>query len=128
VTEVADNSPAAKAGIKVHHIIVTANGQPVASRDALAAIVQQAGREGKPLQLEVIQQGARHNLTVQPEGPPSAPGPAPRPQADESAADQARQLQELRTRVDHLQQLVEQLRRQVAELRHNPAPSPRAVD
>ncbi len=111
VTYVQKDGPAAKAGIKVDDILVSAGGQPLPSLEALKEAVEKAGRNGTHLALETIQNGERKSLTLRPVDtrPESAAGPG------DDARD--RRFARLARRLDQQQREIEALRREVAELK-----------
>ncbi|MEM8946859.1 MAG: PDZ domain-containing protein [Planctomycetota bacterium] len=65
VEQVIDESPAAKAGLRRHDIILRANGDAIDNM----RVLQQHVREGKdqPLELKIIRLGEKENLVVVPE-------------------------------------------------------------
>lgn len=66
VVSVFDETPAAKAGIKKHDIILKAGEGTPASIEDLTKAVQKAGEDGQPLQLTVLRRGAEQAFAVQP--------------------------------------------------------------
>lgn len=66
VFQVLPESPAAKAGLKMHDVITRAGGQPMSTVPQLMEAV--AG--GKKLELEVLRSGKKETLTVEPEKRP----------------------------------------------------------
>jgi serine protease Do len=65
ISEVRENSPAAKAGLKAGDIIVEANGKPVSNQvDLIRAINEK--KEGD-VQLTIVRDGNRQSVTVTPE-------------------------------------------------------------
>lgn len=92
VTEVDQDAPAGKAGIKEHDVILTVNGDKVESVEQLRRMIREipAGRvvkiglsrDGKPMNLEV-QLAARHSRSIRippnPPVPPNRPMPMPMP-------------------------------------------------
>lgn len=119
ITAIENGSPAAKAGIKTHDIVTSANQQQIGSLPALAEAVQKAGSEGKPLVLDTLHQGQSCHVTVQPQGPPHrmhADKPlAPRPMAG-AMTEQAQQIQKLSSTVAKQQHAIDQLRKEVRKL------------
>jgi membrane-associated protease RseP (regulator of RpoE activity) len=64
VADVMENSPAEKAGLKPHDVVLKLNDQPVNDiRDFLQPVAQS---EGKPLVLEVLRAGQSQRIEVQP--------------------------------------------------------------
>jgi hypothetical protein len=113
VESVMPGGSAAMAGIKRNDIVVTANGRGISSLEELKGAVEESGSEGKAVNLEVIQRGKRNVVEVAPLGPePSAREPgAGKP------AFANRPMMELQRRLDRQQQEIEELRREVRQLR-----------
>jgi membrane-associated protease RseP (regulator of RpoE activity) len=57
VTKVMPDGPAQKADVREHDILLSVNGQPVASGDALDAIVKGAKADSPPLTLKLLREG-----------------------------------------------------------------------
>lgn len=70
VTQVEENSPAAKAGIRQQDVIIDANGQKVESGEQFIHIIGDAG-PGAKVSLGVWRQGAKQNLTATLEARPT---------------------------------------------------------
>lgn len=68
VEEVVPDSPAAKAGLRQHDIILRANGEAVTDMSVLQEMI--ADGEGKPIDLTLIRLGKEQKLTVTPEERP----------------------------------------------------------
>lgn len=68
VENVVPDSPADKAGLRQHDIIVAVNGEPVSGMEALQEVV--AANEAKPLELKVIRLAKESSVTVTPEERP----------------------------------------------------------
>ena len=80
VTECAENSPAAKAGIKKNDIIVMVNGRPVGSIEPLRDAVESSGKSGETLRLSTLRKGQRREVMIKPELPkPPVESPMARP-------------------------------------------------
>lgn len=123
VSFVAEDKPAAKAGIKVNDIVVSADGQKVSNLEQLRDVVTKCGKEGRPLSLEIIHKGKRQPVSIEVDGP--KPGDAserpllhhpetPRvldPRLPELLHQMARHEQQIR----ELQKEIRQLRKQVKE-------------
>lgn len=69
VEQVLDDSPAAKAGLRRHDIILRVNGDSVDNMQVLQSQVR-AGKD-KPLELRIIRLGKQENLVVVPERRPA---------------------------------------------------------
>lgn len=113
VESVMRGGPAAEAGIKTNDLIVTANERKISSLEDLKAAVEQAGSEGKEVNLEVIQRGKRSVVKVTPRGPEPSTGKAE--QEEQSPAN--RPMIEIQRRLDRQQREIEALRRELRELR-----------
>ncbi|MCC6492989.1 MAG: PDZ domain-containing protein [Pirellulales bacterium] len=75
VENVVPESPADKAGLRQHDIIMAVNGEPVAGMEDLQQVV--AGSQAKPLKLKVIRLAKETTVEVTPEErPQDLPGPA----------------------------------------------------
>ena len=59
-------SPAAEAGLQPGDQILSAGGNPIHSSDDLARAIQQYGRDGRNLPLEVLRRGQRIMISVRP--------------------------------------------------------------
>lgn len=79
VTRCIENGPAAKAGIKMNDIILSANGRPIASIEPLRESVETAAKAGKDLSLGVVTKGVRRTVVIKPDRPKP---PMDRPNAD----------------------------------------------
>jgi serine protease Do len=64
-TEIVSNSPAAKAGVKTHDILLELDGKPLDSPETLVAQVQAAKNKATPLKL--LRAGKPLSLTITPE-------------------------------------------------------------
>jgi serine protease Do len=65
VSSVADNSPAAMAGLKVGDVIVKADSKPIASMSHWAKIIREA--KGKPVAVEVVRDRQQKTITLTPD-------------------------------------------------------------
>ena len=74
---VAPDSPASKAGLRQHDIILTVEGEPIGSQDDLRAAIQ-AHKPGDKVNLEVVVQGGKGEREVEmaarPQEEPGLPG------------------------------------------------------
>lgn len=66
VLSVFDETPAAKAGLKKHDIVLKAGDSAPASIEDLTKAVQKAGEDGQELQLTVLRRGAEQTIAVKP--------------------------------------------------------------
>jgi membrane-associated protease RseP (regulator of RpoE activity) len=69
VMQVVPDSPAAKAGLKQHDVLIAVNGEALAEMPALQKVV--AGSEGKPIELKVIRLAKEMTLSITPEQRPA---------------------------------------------------------
>lgn len=69
VEEVLEDSPAAKAGLRQHDILLRADGEGIQSMEDLAKLVS-AG-EGKPIELQLIRLAKEETIAVTPEARPA---------------------------------------------------------
>lgn len=87
VTSVAKDSPAEKAGIKVHDILLEAAGKPLTKPGDLVDVVQE--KKDKPIEIKVLRKGKTLTVKVTPEPRPSGawefPPPFPGTFADPKA-------------------------------------------
>lgn len=67
VRGVSKNSPAEKAGIQQHDIVIQAGGAPVTDMSELADLVKQVGPTGGSIELVVIRGGKQETIVVKPE-------------------------------------------------------------
>ncbi len=65
IEEIMDNSPAAKAGLRKHDILLRANGDAVDNMQVLQSLVR-ASKE-KPLELKIIRLGKQEKISLVPE-------------------------------------------------------------
>lgn len=114
VSMVASEGPAAKAGIKVDDILLSANGQNILSLLELRHLVLEAGSDGKAVVMELLHEGKRKTVSVKPRGP-ERPQPPKAETSDANLAPQPR-LAEMARRLDQQQAEIEKLRQQVEEL------------
>ncbi len=77
VGEVLSDTPAERAGLQVHDIILTMSGQPITSPESL--IAQVAATLGEPTELQIIRDGRSRTLAIDPE---------PRPEPEEQTASE----------------------------------------
>ncbi|MEJ5340247.1 MAG: PDZ domain-containing protein [Thermogutta sp.] len=97
VTSVAKDSPAEKAGIKVHDILLEAAGKPLTTPSDLVNLVQE--KKDKPIEIKVFRKGTTETVTVTPaprpagawEFPPPFPGTFADPKAWEKWLESFRQ-------------------------------------
>ncbi len=69
IEKVVKNSPAAKAGLRQHDIILRANGEPVLSMEDLSRLV--GSGDAKPIELLLIRLGKEETIIVVPEERPA---------------------------------------------------------
>ncbi|WP_165072856.1 PDZ domain-containing protein [Paludisphaera rhizosphaerae] len=69
VSRLVEDAPAAKAGLKVHDVVLTIDGAPIADGPAMIERVSKAG--DKPLTLEILRAGERRTVTVTAEKRPT---------------------------------------------------------
>jgi membrane-associated protease RseP (regulator of RpoE activity) len=117
VSVVADGSPAEKAGIEVNDIIISANQKPVATLEALKAAVEQTGKDGGALALEILHKGDHKTVSLEPMGP--KPAQEEEKTAEPRPEDPARErrLVEMNRRLDRQQRQIEDLRKELTKLR-----------
>jgi len=76
VASVVPNSPAEKAGLRQHDVIVAVNGEPISDLTALQKVVADGGK--KPIELKIIRLAKEQTVKVTPEErPANAPQAAP---------------------------------------------------
>lgn len=73
IERVLPDSPAAKAGVKPHDILLAASETPIHQPEDILNVLRQA--DGKPLSLRILRQGQQQTIEVAPE-----PAPEARPQ------------------------------------------------
>ena len=112
VSMVADDSPAAQAGITVDDIVISADGQKISDLEDLKSAVEKSGKENRPVSLEILHQGQRKTLSIMPRGP--KPGPEAQPQPQE---EPERRQNNLVRRLNRQEKLINDLREEIAELR-----------
>ncbi|WP_035615760.1 PDZ domain-containing protein [Haloferula sp. BvORR071] len=112
VNHVEEGSPAAQAGIEVDDIIIAADGEKIAGLEPLRDSVEKAGKQGKPVALELLHRGERRTLVVSPLGP------KPEEEKRDARPDQAqRPFVELMRRLDRQDKEIEALRKELRKLR-----------
>lgn len=112
ITMVMEGGPAAQAGVLVDDIVVRAGKQKVHSLESLQKAVLKSGREGRPLELELIRKGKPMVVSVQPRGPEPKPGANP-----SGSHPLERRLSEMEHRLDQQQREIEMLRRQISGMK-----------
>jgi membrane-associated protease RseP (regulator of RpoE activity) len=70
ITEVMEGGPAKSAGVEAHDILLSVNGQPVPTGEALTAIVRGHGEGTGPLTLSLLRAGQRLEKQVAPQERP----------------------------------------------------------
>ncbi len=65
VREVAENSPAAKAGLEEHDVVLSVNGEPVKTKWDFRRLIIEGSTSGK-VELAIVRQGAPRTLSVDP--------------------------------------------------------------
>ncbi|MGD9634728.1 MAG: S1C family serine protease [Pirellulales bacterium] len=70
VRQVLPNSPAAKGGVELFDIVLTANDHQVTSGRDLMELVQQEGTSGGKITLDVLRHGEHQSITITPEARP----------------------------------------------------------
>ncbi|WP_347244408.1 PDZ domain-containing protein [Thermogutta sp.] len=87
VTSVAKDSPAEKAGIKLHDILLEASGKPLATPNDLVSVVQE--KKDQPIEIKLFRKGKTETVKVTPAPRPSGawefPPPFPGTFADPKA-------------------------------------------
>lgn len=74
VREVVPGSPAEKAGLKQHDVLLSANGKAVTDMSVLATIVREVGgKPGAKIAIDLLRTGAHQQLTIVPAVRPEAP-------------------------------------------------------
>lgn len=117
VSFVVKELPAAAAGIEVNDIVLSANGKNITKVEDLRELVDQSGKEGRPISLVVVHQGERRSVAVVPkstkpaEPPVEARPDTPRPE---------RPFAEFAKRLERQEQQIEELQREVRRLRREP--------
>lgn len=116
VTEVMEDTPAAKSGLAAGDIILSVEGKAVSTSSELRR--ELAGREEGPVRIEVQRRGARQSLTAQLEKPQEmrffSDGRAPRayrywaPRAERRELE--REMERLRSEMRELEREMEELR------------------
>ncbi|WP_367872023.1 PDZ domain-containing protein [Luteolibacter sp. Populi] len=114
VSRVEEETPAAQAGIQVDDIIISADGSKVTTLEGLRDAVEKAGKEGKPLALEIIHRGERKTLSVSPKGPKPPEEPTATPQTPQQPE---RPFVEIQRRLDRQEKAINELRAQLRKLR-----------
>jgi len=126
VRAVMNDSPAAKAGLRVNDLLLAVGDHPLKSFPQLVEAVHNASETGHPLTLRFLHEGKEQTVVVKPEGPPPATRPEPgKPGEPGQAAPseparmigemhemlgrQQRELGELRKRLEAQQQEIRKL-------------------
>jgi hypothetical protein len=112
VSMVADDSPAARAGVTVDDIVISADGQKISDLEGLKSAVEKSGKENRPVSLEILHQGQRKTLSIVPRGPKPEPEAQPQPQEEPE-----RRQNNLVRRLNRQEKLINDLREEIAELR-----------
>ena len=128
ISQVVEGSPAAKAGLVVNDILVSAGDKKISDVGALKEAVQVAGKSGKPLKLTIVHEGKRRQVAIEPTGPkpkeekkaaqPSKrgePGQALRP-GPEMLERQNRHIEEISNQLRRMNQQLERQQKQIEML------------
>lgn len=117
VSMVAEDSPAARAGIRVNDIVHSAAGKKVGSLEDLREIVSQAGKQGGPLKIGWIHQGQRKDAEIQPDGPPVERKDAGgRPSPDRRIEELSRLVKEQQREIRELHQELRKIRARLQQM------------
>lgn len=108
VLRVLPNSPAAKSGIAPDDILLRANKRKLDSVATLKEAVSEADKNGKALKFAVIRKGKRMAVTIEPRN-------SKRKDAPKRTVDQT--LKALQKRVSRQEKMLNELRRDLAQLR-----------
>lgn len=126
VVHVADGSPAARIGLEVNDIIVTAGDRKISNLDDLKEVVERAGREGQQFKLGWIHKGERKGAQLRPDGPPpQVERKKDKRERDEQAGDapmrpaMMRRMEEMARRMEQQQRQIEELRREIEKLKRD---------
>jgi len=113
ISQVIDGSPAAKAGLVVSDILVSADDKKISDIGALKEAVQTAGKSGKPLKLNIVHEGKRRQVVLEPKGPkPKKERKAAQPSKRGEAVQAVRPGPEMLERQNrHIEEIRNQLRR-----------------
>lgn len=119
VSLVAKNSPAERAGIAANDIILAVNGDKITTIGELKAKVEESGKEGRPLTLEILHRGERKSVSLEPKGPKpednAQEGHSRRPNADPLLGNLTRRLARQERQIEELREEVEKLKAQIEE-------------
>jgi membrane-associated protease RseP (regulator of RpoE activity) len=115
VTHIDANSPAARAGLRVGDVIVTARGEPMRRPFDLVRVVGRVSAGGS-LELRIIRDGHERTLTVQPGGEPM-PWVDPEYWSEWFGRSLRPGTESLRRRLDDLERRLEELERKLEQQR-----------
>ena len=118
VVRVAEGSPAARIGLEVNDIILSAGDKKISNLEELKQMVERAGREGQQLKLGWIHKGERKGAQLRPEGPPQVE--RERDERDEGAPQRPamiRRMEEMARRMERQQREIDELRREIERLK-----------
>lgn len=120
VSLVAKDQPAAAAGIEVNDILLSANGKNITKVEELRAMVDHAGKEGRPIALIVIHHGERRPVVVMPKSTkPVEPPVEARPESPAPERPFAEFAKRLERQEKHIRELQKEVRRLRKELKDN---------
>jgi membrane-associated protease RseP (regulator of RpoE activity) len=117
VTHVDPDGPAARAGLRVGDVIVTARGEPMRRPFDLMLVVGRVPA-GERVDLRIIRNGREQTLTVEPEGEPT-PWMDPEYWREWFRRGLQPGTESLRRRLDDIQRRLEELERKL-EQQHQP--------
>jgi hypothetical protein len=124
VVQVADGSPAARIGLAVNDIIVSAGDKKISNLEELKGVVEHAGREGQALKLGWIHKGERKGAQIRPDGPPPRAerkkDKGERPERAGAAPERPammRRMEEMARQMERQQRELEELRREIEKLK-----------
>jgi C-terminal processing protease CtpA/Prc len=115
VTRVVDGSPAARGGVEVGDVIVSAAGTPMRQPFDLMKVVGHAA-QGQAIELRLVRDGEKHELTVEPEGE-AMPWLDPKHWSERLSKSMRQGAEEIRHRLEEIERRLEELDRRLEEER-----------
>ncbi len=120
VSMVAGGSPAARAGLRMNDIILTANGEDISTLEQLKAAVAHSGKEGSTLVLEILRRGEKRAVSIRP--------PQETAREEKNTGEEARPEVPVERRLVQLQRRLSRQEREIGKLKEEVSRLKRALE
>lgn len=116
VSMVAAGSPAARAGLRLNDIILSANGSEISTLEQLKAAVEHSAKEGSTLVLETLRRGEKRAVSID---PPARDKEKATPEAATDRPAHEHRFQQLARRLKQQEREIERLKEEVSRLKRS---------